>query len=173
VGAEWESASAAFTNALNFSGSLPIRQELIEACQGIPFTPSNCAYRGLQRAKRRGEKILLPMQPMWRNGRYAATGRCSLPRGSCPEAGHSIRRLGGNLNSHLYEVRPRKDHRGVDLISDVLPFDRLWYGKPDAISDAIGYAKFYSRSHDAVIRVYDAAGSVIDTHEHARFQRKW
>jgi hypothetical protein len=28
---------------------------------------------------------------------------------------------------HIYEVRPRKDHRGVDLISDVLPFGRLWY----------------------------------------------
>jgi len=23
---------------------------------------------------------------------------------------------------HFYEVRPRKDHRGVDLISDALPF---------------------------------------------------
>jgi len=32
---------------------------------------------------------------------------------------------------------------------------------------AIGYAKFYSRSHDAVIRVYDEAGNVIETHEHA------
>jgi hypothetical protein len=30
---------------------------------------------------------------------------------------------------HLYEVRPRKDHRGVNLISDALPFDRLWYGE--------------------------------------------
>ena len=28
------------------------------------------------------------------------------------------------------------------------------------------YAKFYSRSHDAVIRVYDAAGNVIETQEH-------
>jgi hypothetical protein len=28
---------------------------------------------------------------------------------------------------HVYEVRPRKDRRGVDLISDVLPFGRLWY----------------------------------------------
>ena len=27
--------------------------------------------------------------------------------------------------------------------------------EPDAISNAIGYAKFRSRSHDAVIRVYD------------------
>jgi hypothetical protein len=58
-------------------------------------------------------------------------------------------------SQHVYEVRPRKDHRGVDLISDVLPFGRLWYGEPNAVSNAIGYAKFRSRSHDAVIRVYD------------------
>ena len=55
---------------------------------------------------------------------------------------------------HVYEVRPRKDHRGVDLVSDVLPFGRLWYDTPD---HAIGYAMHSSRSHDAVIRVYDAA----------------
>ena len=45
---------------------------------------------------------------------------------------------------HVYEVRPRKDQRGVDLISDVLPFGRLRYSR--------------SRPHQAVIRVYDAAG---------------
>jgi hypothetical protein len=67
---------------------------------------------------------------------------------------------------HVYEVRPRKDHRGVDLISDVLPFGRLWYDEPNAISNAVGYAQFFSRSHDAVIRFYDAAGYVIETHEH-------
>ena len=50
---------------------------------------------------------------------------------------------------------PRKDKRGVDLISDALPFGRLWCGEPNAVSNAIGYARFYSRSHDAVIRVYD------------------
>jgi hypothetical protein len=33
--------------------------------------------------------------------------------------------------------------------------------------NAIGYAMHSSRSHDAVIRVYDAAGNVIETHEHA------
>jgi hypothetical protein len=59
-----------------------------------------------------------------------------------------------------------KDHRGVDLISDVLPFGRLWYGDPNAVSNAIGYAKHRSRSHHAVIRVYDAAGNVIETHNH-------
>jgi hypothetical protein len=36
---------------------------------------------------------------------------------------------------HNYEVRSRKDHRGVDLISDVLPFGRLWYREPDAINN--------------------------------------
>jgi len=64
---------------------------------------------------------------------------------------------------HTYEVRPRKDKRGVDLMSDVLPFGRLWYDKRD---DAIGYAMHYNRSTDAVIRVYDDTGDVIETHEH-------
>jgi hypothetical protein len=68
---------------------------------------------------------------------------------------------------HSYEVRPRKDKRGVDLISEALPFGRLWYSEPNAISNAIGYAKFRSRSHDAVIRVFDQAGAVVETHEHA------
>ena len=68
---------------------------------------------------------------------------------------------------HAYKVRPRKDHRGVDLISDALPFGRLWYGEPNAVANAIGYAEQRSRSHDAVVRVYDAGGNVIETHEHA------
>ena len=50
---------------------------------------------------------------------------------------------------HVYEVRPRNDHRGVDLISDALPFGHLW--NEDA-SAAV---------------VFDAAGNVIETHEHA------
>src|SRR5215831_1988523 len=73
---------------------------------------------------------------------------------------------------HTYEIRPRKDKRGFDLISDALPFGRLWYAGPNAVANAIGYARHYSRSHDAVIRVYNDAGNVIETHEHAgRFQR--
>jgi hypothetical protein len=65
-------------------------------------------------------------------------------------------------SQHVYEVRPRRDKRGVDLISDVLPFGRLWYGEPDAISNAVNYAEFFSQSHDAVIRVYDEADNVIE-----------
>jgi hypothetical protein len=74
--------------------------------------------------------------------------------------------MGFMTDAHVYEVRPRKDHRGVDLISDALPFGRLWYGDANAVANAISYATQYSRSHDAVIRVYDAAGNVIETQEH-------
>jgi hypothetical protein len=35
------------------------------------------------------------------------------------------------------------------------------------------HAKFYSRSHDAVICVYDLAGNVIETHEHAGDFKEW
>ena len=71
------------------------------------------------------------------------------------------------MSIDLYEGRPRKDIRGVNLISDALPFGRLWYGEPNAISNTVDYATHSSRSHYAVIRVYDEAGNVTETHEHA------
>jgi hypothetical protein len=71
---------------------------------------------------------------------------------------------------HVYEVRPRKDQRGVDLISDALPFGGLWYTKPD---DAVSYAQFFSRSLHAVIRVYDKSGNVIQTYEHKGEFNEW
>jgi hypothetical protein len=74
---------------------------------------------------------------------------------------------------HVYEVRPRKDRRGADLISDALPFGRLWYAEPNAVATAIWYAKHRSRSHCVVIRVYDAAGNVIETQEHKGEFKEW
>ena len=47
------------------------------------------------------------------------------------------------------------------------------YGEPDAVSNAIDYAKFFTRSHDAVIRVYDDAGNVMETHEHDGDFKEW
>jgi len=76
-------------------------------------------------------------------------------------------------SKHVYEVRPRSDKRGVDLISDALPFGRLWYGEPNAASNAVSYATHCSRSHGAVIRVYDEAGNVIETHEHKGEFKEW
>jgi hypothetical protein len=34
------------------------------------------------------------------------------------------------------------------------------------ISNPIDYAKFFGRSHDAVIRVYDEVGKLIEVHRH-------
>ena len=62
---------------------------------------------------------------------------------------------------HAYAVRPRRDHRGVNLISNARPFGRLWYGEPNAIENAIDYANHRSSG------VYDDAGNVIETHEYA------
>ena len=59
----------------------------------------------------------------------------------------------------VYEVKRRKDRRGFDLISEALPFGRLWY---EDASAAVDYAKHSSRSHDAVIRVYDEPGNELD-----------
>ena len=65
--------------------------------------------------------------------------------------------------SSSFQANP--DH-AVDLISDALPFGQLWYDGPNAANNTIGYASHYSRSNDAVIRVYDEAGNVIQMHEH-------
>ena len=82
-------------------------------------------------------------------------------------AGHA------QCSTHVYEVRPRKDKRDFRLLSDVLPFGRLWYDGPNAMSNAIGYAEHCSRSHDAVICVYDESGNVIETQEHKGDLEEW
>jgi hypothetical protein len=41
-----------------------------------------------------------------------------------------------------WTARLRRYGASFDLISDVLPFGRLWYGEPTAVSNAIGYAQF-------------------------------
>jgi hypothetical protein len=101
----------------------------------------------------------------WRGGHESA--RCSSNRLSAPvecsqfvakefqlRARHFV-----TQKMHTYEICSCKDKCGFDLISDALPFGRLWYGEPNAVSNAIGYTKFRSRSHDAVIRVYDKCRS--------------
>ena len=49
----------------------------------------------------------------------------------------------------------------------------VWYGEPNAVSNAIGYAQHRSRSHDAVIRVYDDTGNLIETHQHKGEFKEW
>jgi len=67
---------------------------------------------------------------------------------------------------HIYEIRPRSDRQGFDLSSYALPYSPLWYRGPNAIRDAIRYAKSYSESHPVVIQIYDEAGNVIETQQY-------
>ena len=66
---------------------------------------------------------------------------------------------------HVYEIRPSPYRRTFDLISNTLPFGRS--GGYITAAAAVRQAKAYSDSHSALIRVYDDAGNVIETHEHA------
>ena len=77
------------------------------------------------------------------------------------------------IHTDVYEIRPRADEHGVDLVGDALPYSPMWYRGPRAITDAIDHAKFFSRSHDAVVRIYDQAGNVIETHEQAGDFKEW
>ena len=66
----------------------------------------------------------------------------------------------------VYEIRPRKDRDGFDLISDRLRYGPIWYTGPDAIRYAVAYAKYRSRSrsHRAVIRVFNEGDNVTEAH---------
>ena len=65
-----------------------------------------------------------------------------------------------------YEVRPRRDRDGFDLISKLFRYGPIWYAGPDAIRNAIAYAKYRShwRSQRAIIRVLDDSGDVVQMH---------
>jgi hypothetical protein len=58
---------------------------------------------------------------------------------------------------NLVSRRRQSDFRCVAIRS-------AGYGELDAISNAVDYAKFRSRSHNALICVCHAAGNVIETH---------
>ena len=66
-----------------------------------------------------------------------------------------------------YEVRPRKDRDGFDLINKLFRYGPIWYAGPDAIRNAIAYAKYrsHSRSQRAIIHVLDDSGAVVQMHK--------
>jgi hypothetical protein len=74
--------------------------------------------------------------------------------------------LVGVTGCDVYEVRPHKGGDGVDLISDRLQYGPIWYAGPDAVRNAIAYAKYrsLSGSHTAKICVLDDCGAVIQMH---------
>jgi hypothetical protein len=74
--------------------------------------------------------------------------------------------LWGATGCDVYEVRPHKSGDGIDLLSDLFRYGPIWYAGPDAVRNAVAYAKYRSllRSHRAKIRVLDTFGAVIQTH---------
>ena len=64
----------------------------------------------------------------------------------------------------VYEIRPRKDRDSFDLIGDRLRFGPIWYAGPDAVRYAVAYAKYCSRLHPAIIRVFNEEGNLTETH---------
>jgi hypothetical protein len=60
-------------------------------------------------------------------GSLDSSGRFPANEGCLPGGTAALGRSHPSLNSHPHvdKVRPRKDKRGVDLMSDALPFDRL------------------------------------------------
>jgi hypothetical protein len=97
-----------------------------------------------------------------------------------PQPGKSQRKtikLFGDANSRMemsstaaqdvYEIRPRKDRNGFDLISDRLRRGPIWYAGPDAVRNAVAFAKYcsLSRLRWAIIRVFNEAGKVTEAHE--------
>ena len=71
------------------------------------------------------------------------------------------------LDCDFYEIRPRKSGDGVDLINERFRYGPIWYVGPDAVRNAVAYAKYrsLSRSHGAKIHVFDDSGAGIQTHE--------
>jgi len=74
---------------------------------------------------------------------------------------------GLNAKHGHYEVRPRKDRDGFDLISKLFRYGPIWYAGPDAIRNAIAYARYrsHSRSQRAIIHVLDDSGAVVQMHD--------
>jgi hypothetical protein len=75
--------------------------------------------------------------------------------------------LGLTTGHDVYELRPRLDREGFDLVSDLFRYGPIWYAGPDAVRNAVAYAKYRSRSrsHRAIIRVLDESGALIQMHE--------
>ena len=79
--------------------------------------------------------------------------------------GNSRMDMSATSRQDFYEIRPRENRDGFDLVSDRLRYGPIWYAGPDAVRRAVAYAKYCSRSrsHRAIIRVFNEAGNVTET----------
>jgi hypothetical protein len=84
-----------------------------------------------------------------------------------------IRRRSPNQRNHRHKQSHIYDHAAIRDLNLVrcTPIRQAVGWRAER--NALGYAKHRSRSHDAVIRVYDEAGNVIEAHEHAGDFKEW
>ena len=66
----------------------------------------------------------------------------------------------------IIEIRP---HRWGWKVFEAPGVEPVFVEKQQAIN----YAKFRSHSHNTVVRVFDEAGNVIGTHQHAGDFKEW
>jgi len=114
-----------------------------------PFSMITSSGRGPVRMRIRRKRT----SSLESHGRYSTTPdlwrTVTFPLRLSPDPAQETARSGGKITFPwtFTKVRPRSDKRDFDLISDVLPLGCLWYAEPNAISNTIGYAKFYSLLH--------------------------
>ena len=92
-------------------------------------------------------------------------GLLEAPSGKLCGDTNSRMKMSSTPAQDVYEIHPRNDRDGFDLISHRLRYGPIWYTGPDAVRYAVAYAKYCSHSNRAVIRVFNEAGKVTETHE--------
>jgi len=96
-----------------------------------------------------------------------SVGLVEAPSDKLSDHANSRMEISSTPAQDVYEIRPRKERDGFDLISDRLRRGPIWYSGPDAVRNAVAFAKYRSRSRSrwAIIRVFNEAGNVTETHE--------
>jgi hypothetical protein len=77
------------------------------------------------------------------------------------------------LGVFCYSIWPSAELRGSRYHKSSCKNDRQRKRESSVLVVPTQNKKFFSRSHDAVIRVYDDAGSAIEMHEHAGEFEEW
>jgi hypothetical protein len=105
------------------------------------------------------------MKPM--RTEKSCIGLVEIPSDEILGNAHDRMEMSSTPAQDVYEIRPRKGRDGFDLISDRFRRGPIWYAGPDAIRNAVAFAKYCSRSRSrwAIIRVFNESGRVIETHE--------
>ena len=75
--------------------------------------------------------------------------------------------VGVTADDDVYELRLRNGNDGFDLISEDFQGGPIWYSGPDAVRQAVAFARYRSRrrARYARVLVLDTSGAVIQTYD--------